>query len=52
MGKSYDFKTVTKQNNLLFKSLIRTSQHVDDESYDMNFIHQFMDAEKCDAKML
>ena len=50
-GKSYDFNTASKLNDLLVKALINTSQLVAGESYDLDFDHQFIETEKYDAKM-
>ena len=50
-GKSYDFNTATKLNDLLVKSLINTGQLCPGESYDLDFDHQFLETEKYDAKM-
>ena len=50
-GKSYDFNTATRQNGLLAKALVKTGQLVSDESYDMDFDHQFIETGKYDAKM-
>ena len=50
-GKSYDFNTAPKLNSLLVKTLINTGQLVAGESYDLDFDHQFIETEKCDAKM-
>ena len=50
-GKSYDFNTATKLNNLLVKVLINTGQLARGESYDLDFDHQFIETEKYDAKM-
>ena len=50
-GKSYDFNTATKLNNLLVKVLMNTGQLVAGESYDLDFDHQFIETEKYDAKM-
>ena len=49
-GKSYDFNTATKLNSLLVKELKNTGQLVAGESYDLDFDHQFLEAEKYDSK--
>ena len=49
-GKSYDFNTAPKLNSLLVKTLINTGQLVAGESYDLDFDHQFLEAEKYDSK--
>ena len=50
-GKSHDFNTASKLNDLLVKSLTSTGQLVAGESYDLDFDHQFIETEKYDAKM-
>ena len=50
-GRSYDFNTATMLNSLLVKALLSTGQLVAGESYDLDFDHQFIEAEKYDAKM-
>ena len=50
-GKSYDFNTATRLNRLLVKALLNTGQLMAGASYDLDFDHQFIETEKCDAKM-
>ena len=42
-GKSYDFNTASKLNDLLVKALLNTGQLVAGESYDLDFDHQFIE---------
>jgi len=49
-GKSYDFNTAEKLNSLLVKVLMNTGQLMAGESYDLDFDHQFLEAEKYDSK--
>lgn len=49
-GKSYDFNTADKMNELLIKSLISTGELVNGQMYDLDFDHQFIETEKYDAK--
>ena len=49
-GKSYDFNTADTMNELLVKSLISTRALCKDREYDFDFDHQFIEAEKYDAK--
>ena len=50
-GKSYNFNTADKLNELLINVLITTRQLKKDESYDFDFDHQFLETEKYDAQM-
>ena len=50
-GKDYHFNTATKLNSLLVKVLMNTGQLVAGASYDLDFDHQFIETEKCDAKI-
>ena len=47
----HDFNTATKLNSLLVKVLMNTGQLVAGASYDLDFDHQFIETEKCDAKI-
>ena len=49
-GKSYDFNTAEKLNRLLVELLLATGQLVCGGEYDVDFDHQFIEAEKYDAK--
>ena len=49
-GKSYDFNTAEKLNRLLVELLLATGQLVRGGVYDVDFDHQFIEAEKYDAK--
>ncbi len=49
-GKSYDFNTAGKLNRLLVELLLATAQMVHGGEYDIDFDHQFIEAEKYDAK--
>lgn len=49
-GKSYDFNTSDKMNELLLKSLISTGELRKGQRYDLYFDHQFIATEKYDAK--
>ena len=49
-GKSYDFNTSDKMNELLVKSLISTAELYKGQKYDLDFDHQFIETEKYDAK--
>jgi hypothetical protein len=50
-GKSYDFNTSDKLNQLLINALLTTKQLNHETEYDFDFDHQFIEAEKYDAKM-
>lgn len=50
-GKDYDFNTCDKVNELLVNALVSTGQLVPKEEYDLDFDHEFLEAEKYDAKM-
>ena len=49
-GNSYDFNTADKMNTLLLNCLLSTGQLKEGEGYDVDFDHQFIEAEKFDAK--
>ena len=49
-GKSYDFNTADKMNELLIKSLLATGGLCSGQEYDLDFDHQFIQTEKYDAK--
>lgn len=49
-GKSYDFNTADRLNELLVDALISTDGLKADEEYDLDFDHQFIETEKHDAK--
>ena len=49
-GKTYDFNTADKLNTLLLNCLLSTGQLKEGEGYDVDFDHQFIEAEKYDAK--
>ena len=49
-GKTYDFNTAGKLNRLLVELLLATGQLVRGGEYDVDFDHQFIEAEKYDAK--
>ena len=49
-GKSYDFNTANKMNDLLVRSLISTGELRNVQKYDLDFDHQFIATEKYDAK--
>ena len=49
-GKTYDFNTAYKLNTLLINALVSTGELKEDDGYDVDFNHQFLDAEKYDAK--
>lgn len=49
-GKSYDFNTSDKMNELLVKSLILTAELYKGQKYDLDFDHQFIETEKYNAK--
>ena len=50
-GRDYDFNTCDKVNELLVNALVSTGQLVPKEEYDLDFDHEFLEAEKYDAKM-
>ena len=50
-GKTYDFNTADRLNTLLVKALLATGGLKEGEAYDLDFDHQFIEAEKHDAKM-
>lgn len=45
-GKMYEFNTAIKMNGLLVNSLLTTEELQKGGSYDMDFDHQFIEAEK------
>ena len=49
-GKTYDFNTADKLNTLLLNCLLSTGQLKEGEGYDIDFDHQFIEADKFDAK--
>ena len=49
-GKTYDFNTAKRLNELLITALISTGELNDVEEYDVDFDHQFLETEKYDAK--
>ena len=49
-GKTYDFNTADMLNTLLLNCLLSTGQLKEGEGYDVDFDHQFIEAEKFDAK--
>ena len=49
-GNTYDFNTAEKLNQLLIKLLMATGQLCKGGEYDVDFDHQFIEAEKYDAK--
>ena len=49
-GKTYDFNTADKLNTLLLNCLLATGELKEGEGYDVDFDHQFIEAEKFDAK--
>ncbi len=49
-GRAYDFTTADKTNKLLVKALLATGQLKAGQEYDFDFDHQFIEAEKYDAK--
>ena len=49
-GKSYDFNTADKMNELLIKLLLAAGGLCSVQEYDLNFDHQFIQTEKYDAK--
>lgn len=51
-GKSYDFNTADTMNELLVKSLIATGELCQEQGYDLDFDHQFIEAEKYNAKRI
>ena len=44
-GKTYDFNTADKLNTLLLNCLLSTGQLKEGEGYDVDFDHQFIEAE-------
>ena len=49
-GNVYDFNTAEKLNQLLIKLLLATGQLTEGGAYDVDFDHQFLEAEKYDSK--
>ena len=49
-GNVYDFNTAEKLNQLLIKLLLATGQLTEGGAYDVDFDHQFLEAEKYDNK--
>ena len=49
-GNVYDFNTAEKLNQLLIKLLLTTGQLAEGGEYDVDFDHQFLEAEKYDSK--
>ena len=47
-GNVYDFNTAEKLNRLLIKLLLATGQLTEGGEYDVDFDHQFLEAEKYD----
>lgn len=49
-GKTYEFNKAEKLNTLLLEALLTTGQLTKGIEYDFDFDHQFIEAEKYDAK--
>ena len=49
-GKIYDFNTADKLNTLLINALVSTGELKEEEGYDVDFDHQFLEIGKYDAK--
>lgn len=49
-GKKYDFNACKKVNSLLLDCLMTTGQLNTETAYDLDFDHEFLQAEKYDAK--
>ena len=49
-GKSYDFNIADNMNKLLINALLKTCQLEAGKEYDIDFDHQYIEAEKFDAK--
>lgn len=49
-GKTYNFNTADKLNDLLLDALVASGQLVPGESYDLDFDHQYIETEKYDAQ--
>lgn len=49
-GKSYEFNTADKMNDLLINALIATGELKVGEEYDFDFDHQYIETEKYDAR--
>lgn len=48
-GKSYDLNVAYRMNELLVKALISTGELSEEQKYDFNFDHQFIETGKYDA---
>ena len=49
-GKIYDFNTADKLNTLLINALVLTGELKEEEGYDVDFDHQFLETGKYDVK--
>ncbi len=49
-GKIYDFNTADKLNTLLINALVSTGELKEEEGYDVDFDHHFLETGKYDAK--
>ena len=49
-GKTYEFNKAEKLNQLLIKLLLATGQLTEGGAYDVDFDHQFLEADKYDSK--
>ena len=49
-GKIYDFNTADKLNTLLINALVSIGELKEEEGYDVDFNHQFLETEKNDTK--
>ena len=49
-GKTYDFNTADRLNDLLIKALLASRELKEGCLYDLDFDHQFIETEKYDAK--
>lgn len=49
-GKTYDFNTADRLNELLIKALLASGELKEGCLYDLDFDHQFIETEKYDAK--
>ena len=50
LGRPYEFNPAEKLNSLLFNVLLETGHLVENGEYDLDFNHQFIEAEKYDSK--
>ena len=50
VGKNYDFNTADTLNTLLLNCMFASGQLKENEMYDVDFDHQFIETEKYDAK--